>query len=249
MGSGTQVAKDAGDIVILDNNLASIARAVLFGRTIFSSIRKFITLQLTMNLSAMGVTMICPFLGIESPVTVVQMLWINLIMDTLGGLAFAGEAPMKRYMKEPPKKREEPIMNRYMVHQIVLLGGFTILLSLIFLTSPHVAAHFRETKDDLCLFTAFFAFFIFSSVFNCFNCRCDRLYLFSGIGENRTFLPIMLSVAAVQILFVYLGGSVLRTMPLGGEELLYTLLLSLLVFPAELIRKLLWRLGGHRKGF
>ena len=249
MGSGTQVAKDAGDIVILDNNLASIARAVLFGRTIFSSIRKFITLQLTMNLSAMGVTMICPFLGIESPVTVVQMLWINLIMDTLGGLAFAGEAPMKRYMKEPPKKREEPIMNRYMVHQIVLLGGFTILLSLFFLTSPHVAAHFRETGEDLCLFTAFFAFFIFSSVFNCFNCRCDRLYLFSGIGENRTFLPIMLSVAAVQILFVYLGGSVLRTMPLGGEELLYTLLLSLLVFPAELIRKLLWRLGGHRKGF
>ena len=249
MGSGTQVARDAGDVIILDNNLASIARAVLYGRTIFSSIRKFITLQLTMNLSAMGVTVICPFIGIESPITVVQMLWINLIMDTLGGLAFAGEAPMKRYMNEPPKKREEPIVNRYMLHQILLLGGFTVLLSLFFFRSPQISTVFRKTENDLCRYTAFFAFFIFASVFNCFNCRSDRLSLLSGIGENRAFLPIMLSVATVQILFVYLGGSVLRTVPLLTEELVFTLLLSLLVLPADLLRKLCWRLSGGRKGF
>ena len=249
MGSGTQVARDAGDIIILDNNLASIVRAVLYGRTIFSSIRKFITLQLTMNLSAMGVTVICPFIGIESPVTVVQMLWINLIMDTLGGLAFAGEPPMKRYMKETPKKREEPIINRYMLHQILLLGGFTVLLSLLFFLSPRITASFRETKNDLCRYTAFFAFFIFASVLNCFNCRSDRFSLLSGIGENPAFLPIMLAVAAVQILFVYLGGSVLRTMPLLRKELVSTLLLSFLVLPADLLRKIIWRLSGRRKGF
>lgn len=96
MGSGTQVAKDAGDIVILDDNLASIAHAVLYGRNIFKSIRKFITLQLTMNFCAVGVSMIGPFLGIDAPVTVVQMLWINIIMDTLGGLAFAGEPALPR---------------------------------------------------------------------------------------------------------------------------------------------------------
>ncbi len=249
MGSGTQVAKEAGDIIILDDNLASVVRAVLYGRTIFRSIRKFITLQLTMNFSAVGVTMLCPFLGIESPVTVVQMLWINLIMDTLGGLAFAGEPPMQFYMKEKPKKRDEPILNRYMVHEIAILGGFTVALSLFFLFSPSVVSHFRATENDLCLLTAFFAFFIFSSVANCFNCRSDRLNLFAGITRNRLFLLIMLFVATVQLAFVYLGGSLLRTMPLTSEELLYTFLLSLLVFPAEFLRKLMWRLSGHRRGF
>ena len=249
MGSGTQVAKDAGDIVILDNNLASIVRAVLYGRTIFRSIRKFITLQLTMNFSAVGVTMIAPFLGIESPVTVVQMLWINLIMDTLGGLAFAGEAPMQFYMKEPPKRRDEPILNRYMIHQIAILGGFTVLISLLFLFSPYISSHFRNTEESLCLLTAFFAFFIFTSVANCFNCRSDRLNLLAGIGKNPAFLLVMMFVLSVQILFVYLGGAVLRTIPLQIEELLFTLLLSLLVFPAELLRKLLWRCSGHHNGF
>ncbi len=99
MGSGTEVAKEAGDIVILDDNFASIAKAVLYGRTIFKSIRKFIIFQLTMNLCAVGVSIIGPFIGIDTPVTVIQMLWINIIMDTLAGLAFAGEPPLQEYMK------------------------------------------------------------------------------------------------------------------------------------------------------
>lgn len=249
MGTGTHVARDAGDIIILDNNLASIAKAVLYGRNIFKSIRKFITLQLTMNFCAVGVSMIGPFVGIDAPVTVVQMLWINLIMDTLGGLAFAGEAPLPSCMKEKPKRRDEPILNGYMIHQIVLLGGFTLGLCMAFLLMPSIQAHFRSTPNRLCHLTAFFALFIFTSVFNCFNARSDRLRVFSGIGKNRAFLAVMALVGTVQILFVYLGGSVLRTMPLTASELKYTLLLSLLVFPADLIRKLLWRCFGHSSGF
>ena len=249
MGTGTRVARDAGDIIILDNNLASIAKAVLYGRNIFKSIRKFITLQLTMNFCAVGVSMIGPFVGIDAPVTVVQMLWINLIMDTLGGLAFAGEAPLPSCMKEKPKRRDEPILNGYMIHQILLLGGFTLALCMAFLLSPALTSHFRDTPHRLCHLTAFFALFIFTSVFNCFNARSDRLRLLSGIGKNRAFLLVMTLVCTVQILFVYLGGSVLRTMPLTASELGYTLLLSLLVFPADLIRKLLWRLFGKSSGF
>lgn len=249
MGSGTSVARDAGDIIILDNNLSSIARAVLYGRTIFKSIRKFITLQLTMNFCAVGVSMIGPFVGIDAPVTVVQMLWINIIMDTLGGLAFAGEAPLTSYMKEKPKRRDEPILNGYMVHQILLLGGFTVALCLAFLLHPSLCALFRQTPGRLCQLTAFFALFIFTSVFNCFNCRTDRLRLLAGVSRNRAFLGIMLLVCAVQILFVYLGGTVLRTMPLTPRELGVTLALSLSVFPAELLRKLLWRLRGKRERF
>ena len=241
MGSGTQVAKEAGDIIILDNNLASIVRAVLYGRNIFKSIRKFIVLQLTMNLSAVGVSMICPFIGIDAPVTVVQMLWINIIMDTLGGLAFAGEAPLPSIMKEKPKRRDEPILNSYMINQILLLGGFTVGLSLTFLKHPSFTAHFRTATDNIYLLTAFFAFFIFAGVFNCFNARTDRLNLLAGITKNRPFTFIMSAILVIQIGFVYLGGSVLRTVPLLPEELITALLAALLVFPAEFLRKLLWK--------
>ncbi len=249
MGSGTQVAKDAGDIIILDDNLRSVCRAVLYGRTVFKSIRKFITLQLTMNLSAMAVSMICPFIGIDAPVTVVQMLWINLIMDTLGGLAFAGEAPLASYMEEAPKKQDEPILNGYMIHQITWLGGFTVALCITFLKLPLIRNAFRQAPDDLYLLTAFFALFIFSSVFNCFNCRTDRLRMLSGLTRNKGFCFIMAAVLTVQLVFVYLGGAVLRTAPLLSSEMWLTSCLSLLVFPAEALRKLMWRLKGRHEGF
>ena len=249
MGSGVQVAKDAGDIVILDNNLASICRAVLYGRTVFKSIRKFITLQLMMNFCAVGVSMICPFLGINSPVTVVQMLWINIIMDTLGGLAFAGEAPLESSMREKPKRRDEQILNSYMINEIIFLGGFTVAMFLFFLKCPRVTSLFRYDSQNLHLLTAFFALFIFSSVFNCFNARTDRVKLFSGLGKNKTFILIMSGVLFIQILFIYLGGPVLRTLPLTLRELGITFLFSLLVFPAELVRKLVLRMFGRKKGY
>lgn len=249
MGSGTQVARDAGDIVILDDRLSSISNAVLYGRNIFKSIRKFITLQLTMNFSAVGVSMIGPFLGIDAPVTVVQMLWINIIMDTLGGLAFAGEPALPSCMREKPKRRDEPILNRYMVNQILFLGGFTVLLSLCFLKLPFFTRHFRESDGDICLLTAFFAFFIFAGVFNCFNARTDRLRLLAGIKRNPTFIVIMSAVLIIQIGFVYLGGTVLRTVSLLPGELMWAMACSALVFPAELTRKLWWRLRGGRGGF
>lgn len=246
MGSGTQVAKEAGDVIILDNNLASIVRAVLYGRNIFKSIRKFIVLQLTVNLCAVGVTMIGPFIGIDSPVTVIQMLWINIIMDTLGGIAFAGEPPMPSCMKERPKKRDEKILNRYMVNQIALLGAFTLAICIAFLKHPSLTSTFRGGEGSPHHLTAFFAFFIFAGVFNCFNARTDSVRLFSGLSQNRAFIVIMTTVAALQIAFVYFGGSVLRTVPLSPVELKSALLPALLVFPAELVRKLIWRLFARK---
>ena len=149
-------------------------------------------------------------------------------------------------MKEKPKRRDEPILNAYMINQILLLGSFTVVLCLAFLLSPYFTSHFRSDSDRLCLLTAFFALFIFTSVFNCFNARTDRLRLFSGIGKNRGFIFIMLAVLCVQIAFVYLGGSVLRTTPLTLSELVFTMLVSLSVFPAELLRKLLWKIGKRK---
>ena len=249
MGNGTQVAKEAGDIIILDNNLASIVKAVLYGRNIFKSIRKFLVFQLTMNFAAVGVSMIAPFLGYDTPITVVQMLWVNMIMDTLGGLAFAGEAPSRRCMSERPKKREEPILNKYMAHQIFFSGSCTVLVSMLFLKHPFFVSHFRTHENDLVLLSAFFALFIFLGVMQCFNSRTDRLNLFVGITKNPTFIFIMCAISVIQISFVYLGGAVLRATPLLKDELLFTLACASLAIPAELLRKVLWRFSGHNSGF
>ena len=231
-------------MVILDDDLSSVCKAVLYGRTIFKSIRKFITLQLVMNFCAVGISVIGPFIGFDAPVTVVQMLWINLIMDTLGGLAFAGEPPMPYYMKEAPKRREEPILTRGIVARIAALTVFTVGVSVFFLCSPWVRSFYRESEGDICLLTGFFAFFIFAGVLNCFNARTDRVRMLVGIGKNPTFLPIMALVAVVQLIFVYVGGALLRTVPLTPSELIFTLALSALTVPFGFLHLVARRLWG-----
>ena len=249
MGDGVEVAKEAGDIVILDNNLASIVKAVLYGRNIFKSIRKFLVFQLTMNFSSALVCMLAPILGFESPITVTQMLWVNMIMDTLGGLAFAGEEAHKRIMKEKPKRRDEPILNSYMANQIFISGSFSVLVSLLFLKDKTFTSHFRESENNLVLLSAFFALFIFLSVVQCINSRTDRLNLFNGISKNPTFVAILVLICIIQISFVYFGGKVLRTTPLLVGELSFTLLCALSAIPFEFLRKVAWRFSGHSNGF
>ena len=249
MGDGTQVAKDAGDVVILDNNLKSIVSAVKYGRNVFKSIRKFITLQLMMNFCAVGVCLLCPLLKIDNPVTVVQMLWINIIMDTLGGLAFAGEWARESVMDEKPKRRDERILNGYMINQIVITGCFTVFLCISFLKNPFITSLFRYSPDNIYLLTAFFALFIFMAVINCFGARVDRLKLFSGLSKNLAFTFIMALILIIQIAFIYVGGTVLRTAPLTVHELAVTAIISLLIVPFELVRKLIWRMIFGKKGY
>ncbi|MCL2388273.1 MAG: calcium-translocating P-type ATPase, PMCA-type [Defluviitaleaceae bacterium] len=246
MGDGTEIAKEAGDIVILDNNFASIVKAVLYGRTIFKSIRKFLIFQLTINLCAVGVSVIGPFIGVPVPVTVIQMLWINMIMDTLAGLAYAGETPLAEYMREAPKKRNEPIINKYMFNQIITTGVYTTLLSLAFFKLPFFAEAFRN--DERYLLTAFFALFIFAGVFNSLNARTYRLNIFSYIERNKMFIAIMIAVSVMQLLLIYYGGAVFRTTGLNFSELTLVIALASTVIIFDLGRKIFLRLN-KRKGF
>ncbi|MCL2604071.1 MAG: calcium-translocating P-type ATPase, PMCA-type [Defluviitaleaceae bacterium] len=246
LGDGTEIAKEAGDIVIMDNNFASIVRAVLYGRTIFKSIRKFLIFQLTINLCAVGISVIGPFIGVDAPVTIIQMLWINMIMDTLAGLAYAGEPPLPEYMREPPKKRNVPIINRYMFSQILSTGFFITVLGLAFLTLPFFREFFRN--DGRYLQTAFFGLFIFAGVFNSLNARTTRINLFSYINKNKLFIMIMLAVAAMQLLLIYHGGTVFRTTGLNLRELALILILASTVIFFDLGRKLFLR-ANNRKGF
>lgn len=238
MGSGTEVAKEAGDIVIMDNNFSSIGKAILYGRTIFKSIQKFIVFQLTMNLCAVGVSLIGPFIGIDTPVTVVQMLWINIIMDTLAGLAFAGEIPLQEYMKESPKNREDSIVSNTMINQIVITGSYMIVLCTFFLKSPFFRTTFHYETNTLYFMTAFFSLFIFTGIFNSFNTRTYRINIFANLTKNHAFLLIMTAVTVIQTLLIYFGGEAFRTVPMMLPELIYIILIALTVIPFDACRKI-----------
>ena len=185
MGSGSDVAKEAADIVILDNNIKSISMAILFGRTIFKNIRKFIIFQLTVNMCAMSLSIIGPFIGISTPVTVMQMLWINMIMDTLASLAFAYENPNIKYMSELPKTKKEPIINRYMYKEIFITGTYSSLICFLFLKLSFFKEYIRYDIDNKYFLTAFFTLFVFIGIFNAFNARTNSLNIFKDILENK----------------------------------------------------------------
>lgn len=236
MGSGTEVAKEASDIVILDDNIMSISKAILYGRTIFKNIRKFIIFQLTVNITAVALGLIGPFIGIPTPITVIQMLWINMVMDTLAGLAFSYEVPRIEYMEEEPKKREENIINKYMLGEIVISGIYSLILCLVFLKMPMVKNLFTDNDHFM---TGFFTLFILLAVFNAFNARTHRLNIFAHLKENKTFIFIILFIVIVQIVIVYSGTSVFGTTPITVGELLFVTLLAVSIIPIDFIRKFL----------
>lgn len=233
MGSGTEVSKEASDIVIIDDNILSISRAILYGRTTFKNIRKFIIFQLTVNISAIMLALIGPFIGVPSPITVLQMLWINMVMDTLAGLAFSYEVPRIEYMKEPPKKKEENIINKYMFNEIIATSMYTLIISLLFLKLPFI--QYIISYDHL--MTAFFSLFIFIAVFNSFNARTHRLNILAHLKENKVFILIIIFIIIVQIIIIYSGITLFQTKPLYIKELIFILILSLSIIPFDFLRK------------
>ncbi|MEG2351561.1 MAG: cation transporting ATPase C-terminal domain-containing protein, partial [Bacilli bacterium] len=234
MGSGSEVSKEASDIVVLDNNFLSISKAILFGRTIFKSIRKFIIFQLTVNLCALSISIVGPFIGVDMPVTVIQMLWINMVMDTLAGLAFAFEPPLKEYMNEKPKKKDESIINGYMINEIIITGIYTSILCIFFLKVPFIRSLFSSNETFM---TAFFGLFIFAGIFNCFNAHTNRLNIIANLYKNHMFISIISFIVIVQIILIYYGGNMFRTIPLTIKEFIVMIILAFSVVPVDIIRK------------
>ena len=230
MGSGTEVAKEAADIVILDDNFLSISKAILFGRTIFKSIRKFIVFQLTVNMCAICLSIIGPFIGVETPITVIQMLWVNMVMDTLAGLAFSFEPPLIEYMNELPKKKNESIVNKYMLTEVFMAGSYLTILCILFLKVPFFKSLFRDNVQDIYFMTAFFGLFIF-------NVRTTRINIFANLLKNKVFLFIMFLIIVVQLVLIYYGGNLFRTAGLTISELLLIIFISFTIIPIDWVRK------------
>ncbi len=247
MGSGSEVAKEAGDIVILDDNFSSITNAVRYGRTIFKSIRKFIIFQLTVNLAAVSTVFLGPMFGIEFPLTIIQLLWINIIMDTLAAIAFGGEPALERVMKETPVKREANIVSDYMASSILTGGLYIMVVSIIFLAyDPIKELFYRDGMfNEEVFLSAFFNVFIFLIVVNSFNARTEKLNLFDNISKNNMFLRIIGLIILLQVVFTYVGETVLRTTGLLPMEWLYVAMFALSIIPVDIIRKLILRSGGR----
>lgn len=248
MGSGTEVAKEASDIVILDDNFNSIFSSILFGRTIFKSIRKFIIFQLTVNLCAVSLSILGPFIKVPNPVTIIQMLWINMVMDTFAGLAYSYEPPLEEYMEEYPKKKNESILNRYMIGQISFTGIYSSLLCVLFLKSKFISSFYRTDSNNIYLMTAFFGLFIFISIFNSFNARTNRLNLLARILKNKVFLVIIGIIIIVQMYMLYYGGNLFRTRTLNFKEFIVMMICSTSVIPIDFIRKVYLRYRGSIGG-
>eukprot|EP01126_Amoeba_proteus_P044158 TRINITY_DN488_c1_g1_i6.p1 TRINITY_DN488_c1_g1~~TRINITY_DN488_c1_g1_i6.p1 ORF type:complete len:633 (-),score=168.15 TRINITY_DN488_c1_g1_i6:126-2024(-) len=261
MGSGAEVAKEASDIVILDDNFASITQAVLYGRTIYRSIRKFIVFQSTVNLASTVIVFLGPFLGFDFPLSLIQLLWVNLVMDTLAALAYGGEPALQQYMRSKPTPRDSPIISTYMWTAIIANGLFISILSIYFLIGSTIQPYFREpeaatTTTTLSstttttttaaanstpispFLTGFFSFFIFITNFNSFNVRTKKLNLFSNIFGNWNFVLVVLTIFGVQILFTEIGGNVLRTVGLTLSEWGVVVGLAVTVIPFDILRKI-----------
>lgn len=226
MGDGTSVAKEASDITIVDNSFSSIGRAVMWGRSLFRNIQRFILFQMTVNVAACLIVLFGAFMGLESPLTVTQMLWVNLIMDTFAAMALASLPPSHSVMHEPPRAREDFIISRSMWNSIGGVGGlfFLILWGILYyfehtdLTSltQFGALPMTETSHlspyELSLF---FTIFVFLQFWNMFNARAyatgRSAFHFKGCGS---FLFIALVILGGQILIVELGGDFMNVEPL-----------------------------------
>ena len=216
MGSGTSVAKEASDITLLDNSFNSIGTAVMWGRSLYRNIQRFILFQLTINLVALFIVLLGAFLGTELPLTVTQILWVNLIMDTFAALALASIPPSVSVMQEKPRQPDDFIITHGMA-RFIFGYGFTFLVLLMGLLYTYSHAEGGMTLHRL---TIFFTVFVLLQFWNLFNAKAfgSNESAFKNLGHSFGLLGVALLIFMGQILIVEIGGEVFRTEPLSINE-------------------------------
>lgn len=232
--NGTALAKEASDIILLDDSFKSIVNGVMWGRSLYSNIQRFILFQLTINVTALGIALLGPFIGVQLPLTVTQMLWVNLIMDTFAALALATEPPNREVLKVKPRSPEDYIVTGGMAKQIFGVG----FLFLIFLVGVllYIQDDGMVTEYEL---SVFFSIFVMLQFWNMFNARV--LFLkqsaLRNLFENKAFVLIAISIFIGQILIIQYGGSVFRTVPLSLIDWVYIIgATSIVLVLGEIIR-------------
>ncbi len=251
MGSGTEAAKEAGKIVILDDNFKSIKDAIWYGRTIYHNILKFCKFQLVINVAAVVVSAIAPFFGVEEPLKVTHLLFVNLVMDSLGAIMLGNEPALREYMHEKPRRRDESIISKKMAVQIGVMGIWLVAISFIFLKAPFVQNFFMTNGayDMDKHLTGYFVLFILAALFNGFNVRDEGFGIFRGLNENTGFLKVMFTIAIIQALLVNCAlipfapfqfiGDMFSCVPFDVLGWMIIILFAVTMIPIDLIRKLI----------
>ena len=248
MGSGTEAAKEAGKIVILDDNFNSIKDAIWYGRTIYHNILKFCKFQLVVNVAAVLVSAVAPFLGVEEPLKVTHLLFVNLVMDGLGAMMLGNEPALEAYMKEKPRRRDESLVSREMMTQIGIMGIWLTLMSLFYLMSDWARSFF---ETDAQFMTSYFVLFIASALFNGFNVRNDGFAIFKNLKDNPDFLKVMCMILGIQFCLVNISlipaapavwiGNMFSCVPFGVSGWVLVLILAFTMIPVDMIRKIVFR--------
>jgi calcium-translocating P-type ATPase len=244
MGSGTEAAKEAGKIVVLDDNFKSIKDAILYGRTIYHNILKFCKFQLVINVAAVIVSAIAPFFGIEEPLKVTHLLFVNLVMDGLGAIMLGNEPALENYMTEKPRRRDENIVSKSMLTQISIMGLWLTVISFAFLKLPVFSNLFANEAQHL---TAYFVLFIISALFNGFNVRNEGFHIFRGLNLNPGFLNVFFAIIFVQAIIVNAAivpvelfqwiGNMFSCVPFGIKGWVVVIILGFTMIPVDMIRK------------
>ncbi len=246
MGSGTEAAKEAGEVVIIDDNFRSIKDAILYGRTIYNNILKFCKFQLVINVAAVIVSAISPFFGIVEPLKVTHLLFVNLVMDSLGAIMLGNEPALEKYMKEKPRRRDESIVSKSMALQIGIMAIWMTIISFCFLKLP-VFAEILGSQEKL--YTAYFVLFVVAALFNGFNVRDNGYGIFKGLKDNPGFMKVWIIIILVQALIVNAAliplkafkwiGSMFSCTPFGVTGWLIVIALAFTMIPVDLLRKAL----------
>jgi HAD ATPase, P-type, family IC len=244
MGSGTEAAKEAGEIVILDDNFKSIKDAIWYGRTIYHNILKFCKFQLVINVAAVIVSAIAPFFGIDAPLKVTHLLFVNLVMDSLGVIMLGNEPELEVYMTEKPRRRDENIVSPQMAAQILTMAVWVTVISFLYLKLPFFVSLFETPEKHL---TGYFVLFIAAALFNGFNVRDDGFAIFAGLGKNKGFLQVFFVIILVQACIVnaalvplapfkWISG-MFSCVPFGIKGWFAVIVLAATMIPVDLIRK------------
>ena len=246
MGSGTEAAKEAGKIVILDDNFKSIKDAILYGRTIYHNILKFCKFQLVINVTAVIVSAIAPFFGVDEPLKVTHLLFVNLVMDSLGAIMLGNEPALEKYMHEKPRRRDESIVSKPMMAQILTMAAWLTIVGFVYLKAPFFVNLFKNEEEHL---TGYFVLFIVSALCNGFNVRDDGFGIFKGLDQNTGFLKVFFLIIFVQFVIVNAAlipvpvftwiGNMFSCRPFGIAGWVAVILLSITVIPVDLVRKVI----------
>ncbi|XP_007014495.2 PREDICTED: calcium-transporting ATPase 10, plasma membrane-type [Theobroma cacao] len=240
---GTEVAKENSDIIILDDNFASVVKVVRWGRSVYANIQKFIQFQLTVNVAALVINVVAAVSSGDVPLNAVQLLWVNLIMDTLGALALATEPPTDHLMHRPPVGRREPLITNIMWRNLIIQAVYqvSVLLVLNFQGKKilHLDDQSREHASKV-KNTLIFNAFVLCQIFNEFNARKpDEMNIFKGLSRNYLFIGIVAITVVLQVVIVEFLGKFAKTVQLNWKLWLISIAIGIVSWPLALLGKLI----------